>query len=344
MNRQDGPVIRISARRLRAFTLIELLVVVAIIALLIGILLPALGKARGTAQAIVCASMMKDFAVGTNAYGNENKDWLPGLNGSTIRYRYHLAWDEMNGDDEAPVQNWDWMTPVVGRGQGLPPERVARFDQLMTRYTCPSMSLDVPPYTDDEEIRAYVEANGLFHGVSYLQSGFLVWWGTEAAAAKNARRPPPGCGQMIKPVLFSSQVQVPGNYQSRIDLISNPSLKSVASDGFRYYKVSTVTPDVDVEADAGLHYGAFGTGTPVYSLSVAYGEMGGDGEGPVNIPLSYRHMERINSVFLDGHVQTLGILQSQDPTYWYPSGSTFVGGGDTAQGAFRYYEPGDKIN
>ena len=61
-----------------AFTLIELLIVIAIIALLIGILLPAVGSARKSARMAVCLSNMRQFAVATASYAAENKDRMFG--------------------------------------------------------------------------------------------------------------------------------------------------------------------------------------------------------------------------------------------------------------------------
>ncbi len=68
----------------KGFTLIELLVVISIIALLVGILLPALGAARSAARRIACASNARQIGIAHISYGTENDDFIVPL-AQTIR-------------------------------------------------------------------------------------------------------------------------------------------------------------------------------------------------------------------------------------------------------------------
>src|SRR3954452_12969436 len=78
----------------RAFTLVELLVVIGIIAVLIGILLPALNRAREAAKSTACLSNIRQLSVAFVMYANENKGCLPAssrggspLDNDFIQYR-----------------------------------------------------------------------------------------------------------------------------------------------------------------------------------------------------------------------------------------------------------------
>jgi prepilin-type N-terminal cleavage/methylation domain-containing protein len=64
-------------KRERGFTLVELLVVVAIIAVMVAILLPSLGRARETARRSVCATQLRGQGESLAIYATQFNDWLP---------------------------------------------------------------------------------------------------------------------------------------------------------------------------------------------------------------------------------------------------------------------------
>ncbi len=90
-----------TAKRI-GFTLVELLVVVGIIALLIALLLPALGKARQQAEQDVCKSNLRQLSLAAFIYAIDSKGFcVP--SGLTF-----IGPDTMNGVSGTGYQNWDY--------------------------------------------------------------------------------------------------------------------------------------------------------------------------------------------------------------------------------------------
>jgi len=108
--------------RKHSFTLIELLVVIAIIAILAGMLLPALNQARETARKSSCMSNQKQLGVALNAYIVDYNDYIPVF--SYDEYKPRWTWDFMPylGCDQKSTT----LLPKIGRCPSYPKPAVDR--------------------------------------------------------------------------------------------------------------------------------------------------------------------------------------------------------------------------
>jgi prepilin-type N-terminal cleavage/methylation domain-containing protein len=102
-----------------AFTLVELLVVIGIVALLVSILLPALGRAREMANRTKCLSNLRQIAEGIYVYVNDNRQWMPAATNTVYNYADPNStpptiWGAPNGST-------NFIRSAIGRRDGRSP-------------------------------------------------------------------------------------------------------------------------------------------------------------------------------------------------------------------------------
>ncbi|MEO1008222.1 MAG: type II secretion system protein [Planctomycetota bacterium] len=339
-------------RRCRiGFTLIELLVVIAVIALLISILIPALGDARNAARTLKGSSNLRGIAQGIALYANGNKDLIVGSPDSS---GFDASFGRFNG---IAMQTWDWMGPLAyqngksgpgdgffseGRSREGEPLRAARFNwyrEQLEEFICPANDFQALPWPNPDD--------------RYFSTGRMISYNMSTQFTTSTRsRADGGTG------VFTAQDR--GNYRPYIYNVGSLFQKAAVFEGHRYASRGT-RPDFDHDmglrsGGGGWFGGAFGgvgawwRESKELDRTVAPGEPGrrlhalSPGEFPDMRRFAFRHGTRTdpNKIaatqvlghigFFDGHVELMTDGDATNPDYWFPTGTKL-----TSSGSFWNY-------
>jgi prepilin-type N-terminal cleavage/methylation domain-containing protein/prepilin-type processing-associated H-X9-DG protein len=287
--------------RRKGFTLVELLVVIGIIALLIGILLPALNRARQSAASLLCLSNVRQLALAATMFAQEHHGRVPPCSDNALYpnndpYKQNFSYrDNGTGVDELQ----DWASALL---RYMGDRTLTDFQKAPTNktkvYLCPS-----DPYLSDA-LPGYCLVNDVTNSVSKYQA---VSYGYNADIA--CLIDTGGHGLFANDKNYLSIYKGPvivSPYGQPLNCLIGKVYKS--SDTLLFADCGNrpeVADAIPLDGNDVLYYSS--NGISPQRIASPGTLLGISQQTPLNLRIPYtRHHSKINIAFVDGHAESLG--------------------------------------